>query len=78
VYNSDMDASANINADDRMGMTEEQWAIFQRLTSGYGDQDENGIDLSLLRQNLMLTPDQRLRKLEGYANELLSWERQKR
>jgi hypothetical protein len=30
----------------------------------YGDQDENGIDLSLLRANLRLTPRQRLEKLE--------------
>lgn len=25
----------------------------------YGDQDENGVDLSLLRENLKLTPEQR-------------------
>ena len=25
----------------------------------YGDQDENGVDLSLLRANLKLTPEQR-------------------
>jgi hypothetical protein len=30
----------------------------------YGDQDENGIDLSLLRANRKLTPLQRLMKLE--------------
>lgn len=30
----------------------------------YGDQDENGIDLSLLRANRKLTPRQRLEKLE--------------
>jgi hypothetical protein len=35
-----------------------------KLPSGalnYGDQDENGIDLSLIRSNLQLTPEQRLR-----------------
>ena len=26
----------------------------------YGEQDENGIDLSLIRENLKLTPSQRL------------------
>jgi hypothetical protein len=30
----------------------------------YGDQDENGIDLSLIRENLKLTPLQRLRKMD--------------
>lgn len=28
----------------------------------YGDQDENGIDLSLIRENLKLTPLERIRK----------------
>jgi hypothetical protein len=30
----------------------------------YGDQDENGVDLSLLRENLKLTPRERLAKLQ--------------
>ena len=47
---------------DRLGMTEEQWAQWQAYTRGFGEQDENGIDLSLLRQNLRLTPTERLRK----------------
>lgn len=59
-----MDASINSETEDRMGMSEEHWAIFKRLTSGYGDQDENGVDLSLLRENLKLTPIERLRKLQ--------------
>ena len=70
-----MDEMLNTGEDDRLGMTDEQWSVFKRLTSGYGDQDENGIDLSLLRANLKLTPNQRLTKLEAYANELLSWTR---
>lgn len=49
-------------SEDRLGMTDEQWATFKRVTSGYGDQDANGVDLSLLRENLKLTPDQRLKK----------------
>jgi hypothetical protein len=51
-------------AEDHLGMTDEQWARFQDYTHGYGDQDENGVDLSLLRENLKLTPTQRLANLE--------------
>ena len=53
--------------EDRLGMTEEQWERFQAYTHGYGDQDENGVDLSLLRENLMLTPGQRLAQLQKAA-----------
>src|SRR5262249_22235004 len=49
--------------EDRLGMTDEQWEAFQRHTHGFGDQDENGIDLSLLRANLRLTPTERLEKM---------------
>lgn len=49
--------------EDRLGMTEEQWQRFQEYTHGYGEQDENGVDLSLIRENLKLTPIERLRKL---------------
>ena len=49
-------------SEDRLGMTEEQWARFQTYTHGYGDQDENGIDLSLLHENLKLTPTERILK----------------
>jgi hypothetical protein len=45
---------------DRLGMTDDQWEWFQKATHGYGEQDENGIDLSLLRANLRLTPTERL------------------
>ena len=50
--------------EERLGMTNEQWARWQAYTRGYGDQDENGIDISLLRENLKLTPAQRLEKLQ--------------
>ncbi len=50
------------------GMTEEQWAKLQAYTRGYGDQDENGIDLSLLRRNLRLTPAERLARLQQAVN----------
>lgn len=48
--------------EDRLGMTPAQWEWFQRATHGYGEQDENGVDLSQLRENLRLTPTERLRK----------------
>ena len=53
---------------DRLGMTEEQWQIFLKATRGYGEQDENGIDISLLRENLKLTPSQRLDRLHQAVN----------
>ena len=57
------------DADDlRRGMTDAQWEIYQRATTGYGDQSESGIDLSLLRENLKLTPGQRLAKLQSAHN----------
>lgn len=31
----------------------------------WGDQDENGVDLTRLRENLKLTPAERLRKLDA-------------
>ncbi len=46
-----------------LGLTEEQWTLFQKATHGFGDQDENGIDLSLLRENLKLTPTERIEKM---------------
>jgi hypothetical protein len=36
----------------------------------YGDQDENGIDLSSLRRNLRLTPGQRLARLQQAVRSL--------
>jgi hypothetical protein len=37
----------------------------------YGEQDENGIDLSLIRENLKLTPLERIIRGEEYADETL-------
>jgi len=48
--------------EDRLGMTEEQWQRFQAYTRGFGEQDENGVDVSLLRENLRRTPTQRVQK----------------
>lgn len=61
-YNHRM-ADTQINeSEDRPVMTEAQWAILRAATEGFGDQDENGIDLSRLRANLKLTPLERLRR----------------
>src|SRR5947209_2629032 len=49
--------------EDHLGMTDEQWAWFQAHTHGFGEQDENGADVSLLRENLRLTPSQRVEKM---------------
>jgi hypothetical protein len=48
--------------EDRLGMSPEQGEWRREYTRGYGDQDENGTDLSQLRENLRLTPTERLRK----------------
>lgn len=55
------------DAEDRLGMTETQWAQWQAYTHGYGEQDANGIDISLIRENLRLPPWERLAKLQGYS-----------
>jgi hypothetical protein len=34
----------------------------KHFTTDYGEQDENGVDLSLIRMNLRLTPAERLRR----------------
>ena len=49
---------------DQLGMTEEQWTQWQACTHGFGEQDENGVDVSLLRRNLRLSPWERLEKME--------------
>lgn len=49
--------------DIRRGMTDAQWEIYQKATTGYGEQSESGIDISLLRENLKLNPTQRIEKM---------------
>jgi hypothetical protein len=61
----DLEPGLDEDPEDHLGMTDEQWKRFQEYTHGYGDQDENGIDLSLLRENLKLTPTERLANLES-------------
>jgi predicted nucleotidyltransferase len=52
-----------VEPEDRLGMTEEQWERFQAYTHGFGEQDEHGVDVSLLRESLRLTPSQRVEQL---------------
>ncbi len=49
---------------DQLGMTDAQWAQWQDYTHGYGEQDANGIDVSLIRENLRSSPWERLAKLQ--------------
>jgi hypothetical protein len=50
--------------EDHLGMTDAQWERFQAYLRAhpFGEQDAYGNDLSVLRQNLKLTPTQRLEK----------------
>ncbi|MGN6370589.1 MAG: hypothetical protein ACTHN5_20240 [Phycisphaerae bacterium] len=52
-----------------MGSNPEHEAFLKKLADPhfYGEQDENGVDVSLIRENLKLTPLQRLRKMD-YAS----------
>jgi hypothetical protein len=43
-------------------MTAEEYLKKMQDPLWYGEQDENGVDLSLIRANLLLTPEQRLLK----------------
>jgi len=55
--------STTSEPEDRLGMTGEQWVWFQAYTHGFGEQDESGVDVASLRENLRLTPSQRVEKL---------------
>ncbi len=37
----------------------------------YGEQDENGVDLSMIRRNLRLSPTERIRRAERESKGLL-------
>jgi hypothetical protein len=43
-------------------MTAEEYLQKMKDPLWYGEQDENGVDLSLIRANLQLTPEERLLK----------------
>ncbi|HVK07080.1 MAG TPA: hypothetical protein VM490_26665 [Armatimonadaceae bacterium] len=49
-------------------LSEEALAIIrwqEENPDAWGDQDENGVDLARLRENLKLTPAERLKKLDA-------------
>lgn len=56
----------------RTELTPEERAAMEAWLAAhpYGDQDENGIDLSTIRRNLRLTPTQRLIRLQQAVNSL--------
>jgi hypothetical protein len=49
--------------EDRLGLDEAQWVWFLAYTRGYGQQDDNGVDVSALRENLKLSPTERVERL---------------
>ncbi|MBC7808173.1 MAG: hypothetical protein H7145_18740 [Akkermansiaceae bacterium] len=55
--------TSDTTAQNELGMTPEQWEAFQKYTQGFGEQDEYGVDLSLLRENLRLSPTERWNRL---------------
>lgn len=54
---------AEVQPEDRLDMNDEQWRRFQEYTRGYGEQDDAGVDIGLLRSNLKLTPTERVERL---------------
>lgn len=55
-----------------MTMSEADPKIFERFgPNWYGEQDENGVDLSLIRENLRLTPLERIRKADAARRQTL-------
>ncbi len=52
-------------------MTAEEYLEKMRDPPWYGEQDENGVDLSLIRANLRLTPEERLLKGDRATSEAI-------
>jgi len=59
-------------AEEQPTLTDEQRAKMEEWLRAhpYGDQDENGIDIGILRRNLRLTPTERLHRLQSAARAL--------
>jgi hypothetical protein len=55
-----------------MKLSPEHEAYLKKLANPryYGEQDENGVDLSLIRENLKLSPLERLRKADRASRAL--------
>jgi hypothetical protein len=56
-------------------LTEEQQAQLDRALSGFGEQGANGYDLSMFRENLRLTPTERIERLQAAVDFLEELER---
>jgi hypothetical protein len=52
-------------------MTAEEYLEKLKDPLWYGEQDENGVDLSLIRENLNLSPVERLRRGDNQAIALM-------
>jgi hypothetical protein len=52
-------------------MTAEEYLEKIRDPLWYGEQDENGVDLSLIRGNLKLSPEERLRRGDQATSDAL-------
>jgi len=52
-------------------MTAEEWIKNNCGPHQYGEQDENGVDLSLIRENLKLSPLERLRRGDRATTDVL-------
>jgi hypothetical protein len=64
-----------------MAMTAEEWIKNNCGPHQYGEQDENGVDLSLIRENLKRSPEERLWRGDRgrrSAEELLQYARANR
>jgi len=55
----------------RCVMTAEEYIEKRKDPRWYGQQDENGVDLSIIRENLKKTPTQRLRDADHATSDLL-------
>jgi hypothetical protein len=57
-----------------MDLTPEQRAVLEKYSGPhyYGEQDENGVDLSLIRENLKRSPIDRLRRADRAAKSIIS------
>ena len=52
-------------------MTAEEYLAKMKDPLWYGEQDENGVDLSLIRANLQMTPTERLRRGDQATSDAL-------
>lgn len=52
-------------------MTADEYLARMRDPLWYGEQDENGVDLSLIRELLKLSPEERLRRSDQACQDVL-------